>query len=170
MPLVNHHCHLHHQHQQQQHSDVIGLGSGFSRVPSMWIRGTVHHTHIKLSDKWAHKCKHVEYALMDFCYPVGPHTCMLLSWARQIECMAENCIENWIQNQPVSWVSSFTGTRRSQGWLYFRLIYTYYQMVWSLWLNHPLLSCLHGFPETRGRRSQVLCQAPGSGDRKKKYP
>lgn len=61
-------------------------------------------------------------------------------------------IENWIQHQPVSRFSSFTGTMRSQGWLCFRLIYTYYQMVWSLWLNHSLMSCLHGFSRVRGRK------------------
>lgn len=61
-------------------------------------------------------------------------------------------IENWIQHQPVSRFSSFTGTMRSQGWLCFRLIYTYYQMVWSLWLNHSLMSCLHGFSRVMGRK------------------
>lgn len=71
----------------------------FYVISPVWDRGTAHHTHIKRSDKWAHKCERVESALVDFCYPVSPRTCTVLFWRGQIEFMGENCIENWIWNQ-----------------------------------------------------------------------
>lgn len=58
----------------------------------------------------------------------------------------------------------------SQGWLYFKLIYTSYQMVWSPWLNHPLTSCLCGFSWVREKRSQILCLTLGPGDWEMKHP